>query len=110
MLNRFTQDVIKLYLLRGVISRSIVAFLSEYDVKDSMRATACLVHVGGSHSPVETVNTFLSVCAESCLFAPRLSNKEDVSLMMTEQITSTAISSVGPTNNQETEIKVSTLL
>lgn len=91
MLNRFTQDVIKLYLLRGVISLSIVAFLSEYDVKDGMRATACLIHVGGSHSPVETVDTFLSVCAASCLFASRLSDKEDVSLTMTAQITSPAI-------------------
>lgn len=61
MLNRFAQGWIKLYLLRGVISLSIEAFLSEYDVKDSMRATACLIHVGGSHSPVEKVNTFLSV-------------------------------------------------
>lgn len=59
-----------LYLLRGVVSLGIVSFLSEYDVKDSMRATACLIHVGGSHSSAETISTFLSVCVASCLFAP----------------------------------------
>lgn len=61
MLN--TRDVIKPYLLRGVVGLGIKAFLRKYDVKDGMRATACLIHVGGSHSPVQTGNTLLSVCA-----------------------------------------------
>lgn len=50
----------KPYLLSGVVALGIVAFLSEYDVEDGMRATACLIHVGGSHSPVQTGNTLLS--------------------------------------------------
>lgn len=36
MLNGFAPDVIKLYLLRGIISVSIEAFLSEDDVKDGV--------------------------------------------------------------------------
>lgn len=43
-----------------------MAFLGEYDVEDSMRATACLIHVGGSHSPAETDNMFPSVCESVC--------------------------------------------
>lgn len=81
MLKRFAQDVIKLYLLRGVISLSIVPFLSEYDVKDGVRAAACLVHVGGSHSPAHTVKTFLLVCLDESL-----------------TVTSPAVSTAGQTN------------
>lgn len=40
------------YLLRGVIRLCIVALLGEDDVEDSMRATACFVHIGGRHCPV----------------------------------------------------------
>lgn len=57
MLNTSCEGVIKEYLLSGVISLSIEAFLSEYDVEDGVRAAACLVHVGGSHSPAHTVKT-----------------------------------------------------
>lgn len=54
-------QVLQLYLLRGVVGVSIVAFLSEDDVEHGVRATARLIHVGGSHSPAQTVNTFPSV-------------------------------------------------
>lgn len=59
MLNQLTEDVTKLYLLRGVISLSIVAFLRENDVEHGVRAAACLIHVGGSHSPADTEITFI---------------------------------------------------
>lgn len=59
MLNGFAPDVIKLYLLRGIISVSIEAFLSEDDVKDGVWATACLIHVGGSHSPAQTDSEYI---------------------------------------------------
>lgn len=54
MLNKFSEDQIKiLYLLGSVIHLCVVAFLGEYDVEDGVRATACLIHVGGSHSPAQ---------------------------------------------------------
>lgn len=63
MLNGFTRDEIKpLYLLGGVVRLSVVAFLSEDDVEDGVRAAARLIHVGGGHSPVQTVNTLFVSC------------------------------------------------
>lgn len=41
-----------------------MAFLSEYNVKDSMRAAACLIHVGGSYSPVDSEYIFISLCSK----------------------------------------------
>lgn len=58
---QFALQVLELYLLRGVVSVSIVAFLSEDDVEHSMWAAARLIHVGGSHSPAQTVNTLPSL-------------------------------------------------
>lgn len=47
----------KTHLLRGVVGVGVVAFLCEDDVEDGVRATARLVHVGGSHSPAQTADT-----------------------------------------------------
>lgn len=70
------RDVMKPYLLRGVVGLGIVAFLSEYDVEDGMRATACLIHVGGGHSPVQTGNTLLSVCTDKMFSLTKTQNSD----------------------------------
>ena len=79
MLNGFTKDVINLlYLLGGVVRPGIEAFLSEDDVKDGVRAAACLVHVGGCHSPVQSTHFYQIVWHAVCLPHNYLPNKEDL--------------------------------
>lgn len=86
-----------LYLLRGVVSLSIVTFLSEYDVEDSMRATACLIHVGGSHSPAETVNTFISLCGK-LFVCPCVSATRGRVLLWVFELTNHSTTNVDTTN------------
>lgn len=42
---------INLYLFRGVLWLAVMPLLCEDDVENCMRTAACLVHVGGCHSP-----------------------------------------------------------
>lgn len=41
------------HLLSGDVRLGIVPFLGEDDIEDSVRTTAGLIHVGGSHRAVE---------------------------------------------------------